>query len=375
MKHICFITSIFNRGDSLIVHRQGKTLVAEGYRVSYVLCDDLPNETKNGIEFYSVGSSKGGLLNRLTDNPKRLKAFLKEFPADIYQINEPELLPLGLDLKKKGFNVVYDLREYYPDYYARKFRNRFLKRISFCIVEKYLRYAAKKLDGVFNCMPEMHDYIKRVMPCKNFADVANFPVIDYNFSLSYDEYCKRDKIISYFGSIYSISCQEEFLEAISEIDGVKYLLAGVFYNPEYQEKVMSTKGWEKVTFKNRFSREELPGIINSSIMGNVMKDFSKTETPNGSYSIIKIFESMEAAIPVILSKVPLYEAMVEKYHCGICCDPHNVEEIRKAVIYLLTHKEEAYKMGQNGRKAVLNEFSWDIIKKDYLRIIKDILNS
>lgn len=82
---------------------------------------------------------------------------------------------------------------------------------------------------------------------------------------------------------------------------------------------------------------------------------------------------MEAAIPVILSKVPLYEAMVEKYHCGICCDPHNIDEIRAAVKYLLTHKKEAYEMGQNGRKAVIQEFSWDIIKKDYIKIIKELV--
>ena len=84
---------------------------------------------------------------------------------------------------------------------------------------------------------------------------------------------------------------------------------------------------------------------------------------------------MEAAIPVILAKVPLYEAMVEKYHCGICCDPHNVTEIRDAVNYLLTHKREAYEMGQNGRRAVIEEFSWDIIKLEYLRIINDIVNN
>ena len=372
-KHICFLTSAFNREDALIVYRQGMSLVEEGFRVSYILCDDLPNETKYGIDFYSVGSVSGGVSQRLRENPKKLKKFLKTFKADVYQINEPELLSLGMYLKKQGQIVVYDLREYYPDYYARKVNNAFLKKVIFKGCEWYLGYIAKHYDAVFNCMPEMHDYIKKVMPCKYFADVANFPAVNKDFSLSYEDYCKRENIISYFGSIYNISCQEEFLTAISTIDNVKYLLAGVFYTKEYEDKVRSTRGWEKVTFKNGFKKEELPGIINCSIIGNVMKDFNKTETPDGSYSIIKIFESMEAAIPVILSKVPLYEAMVEKYHCGICCDPHNIDEIRTAVKYLLTHKKEAYEMGQNGRKAVIQEFSWDIIKKDYIKIIKELV--
>lgn len=372
MKHICFLTSVFGRSDSLIVFRQANSLVAAGFEVSYILCDELPDENKNGIRILSVGKGEKSLLKRIYHNNKRLKRFVKNKPADVYQISEPELLPLGLYLKRKGYNVVYNLREWYPDYYARKFKKKWLQKLVHDTVERYFHIVAKKIDGVFNCMPEMHDYILKVMPCRYFVDVANFPVVNESFSLSYEEYCSRENIISYFGSIYTISCQREFLSAIEPIPNVKYLLAGVFYNDWYRDKVMAHPAWNKVEFINGFAREELAGIINRSIMGNVMKDFSKTETPEGSYSIVKIFESMEAAIPVILAKVPLYEAMVEKYHCGICCDPHNVEEIRAAVEYLLTHKQEAYEMGQNGRRAVIEEFSWNSQWKNYKYVIEQL---
>ena len=36
-------------------------------------------------------------------------------------------------------------------------------------------------------------------------------------------------------------------------------------------------------------------------------------------------------------------------------------------------KKEAYEMGQNGRKAVIEEFSWDSQAIGYLNVIKDIL--
>lgn len=375
MKHICFITSAFSRQDSLIVIRQGRTLVEAGYKVSYLLCDGLPPETKYGMEMMSVCDRQPSTKERAKNDPTAIKKFLKEknYTADIFQISELILMPLGLWLKKKGFKVVFNLREYYPEYYALRFRNRLLYKMARIVLEKYFRYAMKRYDGLFNCMPEMTDYIRNVMPCRYFEDVANYPVVNKDFTLNYEDYCKREDIISYFGSIYDISCQEEFLDAIESIPGVKYLLAGVFYNDGYKKKVMSKPGWRKVTFKNGFKREELPGIINCSVMGNVMKDFNKTETPQGSYSIIKIFESMEAAIPVILAKVPLYENMVERYHCGICCDPHNVEEIRNAVQYLLGHKNEAYEMGQNGRRAVIEEFSWEQESVRYMKVINAIM--
>lgn len=376
MKHICFLTSAFSRQDSLIVIRQGRTLVEAGYKVSYILCDGLPPETKYGIEMKSAGLRQGSTKERAKTDPAALKKYLidNQFKADVFQISELILMPLGLWLKKRGFKVVFNLREYYPEYYALRFKNKLLYKTARIVLEKYFRYAMKRYDGLFNCMPEMTDYIRKVMPCKYFEDVANYPVVNKDFSLNYEDYYKREDIISYFGSIYDISCQEEFLDAIDTIPNVRYLLAGVFYDDNYKNKVMSKSGWKKVTFKNGFKREELPNIINCSVMGNVMKDFNKTETPQGSYSIIKIFESMEAAIPVILAKVPLYEAMVEKYHCGICCDPHNVDEIRKAIQYLLEHKKEAYEMGQNGRKAVIEEYSWDHEAERYLRVINELTN-
>ena len=373
-KHICFVNSLFGREDALIVYRQGLSLLEAGFEVSYIVFDDKPDEVKEGIYIHSLGAGMVDAKSRFIKRPKLIKRYLKNHPADVYQISEPELLPIALYLKRKGNKVVYNLREWYPDYYARKQRVKLMSGIVNKACQWYLKRVASKIDAVFNCMPEMRDYIERVMPCRYFEDTANFPVVNKKFSLSYEDYCKRDSIISYFGSIYSNSCQEEFLMAIDKIPQVKYLLAGKFYSTAYKNKLMQMPGWHKVTFKDGFTREELPEIINSSVIGHVFKDFDKTETPQGSYSIIKIFETMEAAVPVILARVPLYEAMVEKYHCGICVDVHNVKEIEEAVRYLLEHKKEAYEMGQNGRRAVIEEFSWESQAKGYLRVMKELVN-
>ena len=374
MKHICFVNSAFDREDALIVYRQGKSLVEAGYKVSYTLRDGKPNETKNGIEMICLDQKPVSTKVRVKTNNKVFRPFLKDFEADIYQISEPELLGIGLWLKRQGKKVVFNLREWYPDYYMRKTRNKFLKKLIHWACERYFHHVAKKYDAVFNCMPEMRDYIEKVMPCRHFADTPNFPVINKDFSLSYEEYAARENVVSYFGSIYNISCQEEFLEALAEYPDAKYLLAGVFYDQDYKERAMAMPAWKQTTFINGFTREQLPGIINSSIMGHVVKDFDQTETPQGSYSIIKIFETMEAAVPVILAKVPLYEQMVEKYHCGICVRPHSVEDWKAAIGYLLTHKKEAYEMGQNGRRAVLEEFSWDSQEKNYVGVMNAIAN-
>lgn len=371
-KHICFVSNGFSRRDSLIVYRFGKTLVEQGYKVTYLLHDGLPDSECCGIKMASVGDKASSLFGRIFSASKVFKKYLRNIKADVYVISEPEMLQVGLWLKRQGRKVVFSLREWYPDYYTHRVNSRLAKMAVKWMCERYFHYIAKRYDAVFNCMPEMHDYIYNIMPCRYFEDVANFPVVNKSFQLTFDEYCERKNIVSYFGSIYNISCQEEFLDALESFPDVQYLLAGVFYDEKYKERLMKKSAWKQVTFKNGFTREELPGIINCSIMGNVVKDFDQTETPQGSYSIIKIFETMEAAVPVILAKVPLYEQMVEKYHCGICVRPHSVEDFKNAIGYLLTHKREAYEMGQNGRRAVLEEYSWDSQAKNVIKVIRNL---
>ena len=135
---------------------------------------------------------------------------------------------------------------------------------------------------------------------------------------------------------------------------------------------MAMPGWSQVEFINGFDRKDLPNIINRSVIGNVLRDFTKTETPEGSYSIIKIFETMEAAVPIIIPRIKLYEEMINKYHCGICVDPYSVEEVKSAIKYLLENKQEAYQMGQNGRKAVIEEFSWNSQYKSYHQVLRQL---
>lgn len=375
MKHVCFISSAFGRDDSLIVMRQGRSLAASGYKVTYLVCDDQPDAVDMGINYVSTGYKPKSPKDRLKNNPKIIKEKIAEIEADVYQISEPELLRVGFWLKRKGKTVIYNMREWYPGYYSRKFKNKLAKKLVFHFVENYLKSAFKRFDAVVSCLVDKSEYIRKRMPCKIFEDVTNYPLVNHGFSLSIEEYCSRKPVVCYFGSIYTNSCQEEMLDALASFPEVTYLLAGVFYQDAYKQKLMQKDAWKQVEFINGFKREELPTIINRSVIGNVVRDWSKTGSPNGSSAVIKIFETMEAGVPVILSKVPLYEKMVEKYHCGICINPHSVEDFKTAIGYLLAHKKEAYEMGQNGRRAVMEEYSWDSQYKKYLGVIEKLLNN
>lgn len=88
--------------------------------------------------------------------------------------------------------------------------------------------------------------------------------------------------------------------------------------------------------------------------------------------IVKLLESIETDLPIICSDVPVYRKLMVKYPCGLLVIPLDSDAISKAIQYLQENKEEAYKMGQIGRKAVLEEYNWDIEVNKYINILNSL---
>jgi glycosyltransferase involved in cell wall biosynthesis len=79
--------------------------------------------------------------------------------------------------------------------------------------------------------------------------------------------------------------------------------------------------------------------------------------------LTKFFEYMNAGLPIICSNFPVWKDFVETHECGIAIDPTKDEEIREAITFLQENPEEAKRMGENGKKAVMNELNWGTQEK------------
>jgi len=55
-------------------------------------------------------------------------------------------------------------------------------------------------------------------------------------------------------------------------------------------------------------------------------------------------------------------------------DPLNPAQIAEAIDYLVTHPEEAERMGLNGRKAVEIKYNWDTEQKKLLNFYDSIIH-
>jgi glycosyltransferase involved in cell wall biosynthesis len=73
---------------------------------------------------------------------------------------------------------------------------------------------------------------------------------------------------------------------------------------------------------------------------------------------VKMFEYMAAGLPVIASRFPLWQEIVEGNACGVCVDPGDPAAIAAAIDHFCRHPQLARRMGENGRRAVHTRYNW-----------------
>lgn len=380
-KKYCYFSSMPRYAREVIMYRQGRTLVSDGFEVYNVVSDVQPSEVVQGITVLPSGYEAHNFVQRIFIAPRKLYKKLLEVDADVYHTFHVDQLLLCLKLKRKGKKVFFEMREDHP--YSLLWKSnkpKWLLRPVVWLMSKWMAYVLKRVDIVTGLTYDCVDYIKSwgVSPEKVHL-WGNFPEINKEYSLTLNDYLSREDRVLYFGLIYSYSKQEVFLKALAEVPNVKYLVAGKFMGNElntYKPMITGMEEWKDVEFIEGFKHEELAGFINRSTISNVIRDFSVySRESSGSFGIIKIFESMEAALPIICSDMPIYRDIMKEYKCGILVDPLNKEQIKEAIEYLTTHKEEAWRMGQEGRRAVIEKYSWNALSVRFLEIINGLLET
>jgi glycosyltransferase involved in cell wall biosynthesis len=371
---VCHIISAFQRYDTRIFWKQCRSLVREGYEVVLITNDNLGPEIKEEIRIIPSGYNYSSRLKRVLFS--RIINYSKaiEIDADLYQIHDPEFIPLGLKLKRKGKPVVFDSHEDFPRQILEKdWIPKSLRKILSKIAEQYFRYALGKLDSVITVTPHIARALEKVSG--SILVVTNFPAIEDDFiPFSPDEYSRRGNKLCYAGTVYRSSLQENVFQAIADQDSIDYLVVGTI-DEKYRTELSDMNFFSKVQFQNHVPRDILNKIYQQVSIGVAIFDYS----PNlgyktGSLGVNKIFEYMYFGLPVICTDFLLWKEIIDKYKCGIYVNPNNIDEIRNAIKYLVNNKIEAFQMGQNGRRAVLEEYNWTTQGKIYTDLVKKILH-
>lgn len=366
-KKIIHLTSAHSRSDIRIFEKECKSLQLAGYDVSMIIADGLGDEFKNGIHFYDVGKLEGR-FNRFTKTTNNVFTKAKELNGDLYHLHDPELMPIGVKLKKLNKKVIFDAHEDLPKQLLSKpYLNKFVLSIISRLLAKYEKHATAKFDYIIAATPFIRDkFLKN--DCKSL-DINNYPILgELEKDVKWSE--KEDKVC-YVGGISEIRGIKELVKAMSLVNKpIKLNLLGKFNSDDLEKDVKSYDGWDNVNEYGFLKREKVASIMSKSKAGIV----TFYPLPNHiDAQPNKMFEYMSSGLPIIISNFPYWKEIIESHNCGLCVNPLNPTEISEAIMFLINNPEKAKEMGDNGKNAVLTKYNWDFEKEKLISIYKEIL--
>jgi glycosyltransferase involved in cell wall biosynthesis len=146
------------------------------------------------------------------------------------------------------------------------------------------------------------------------------------------------------------------MQKFSDGDKVRCVIVGDGeLKSTYQGLADSLGLGKKIIFTGYTKDNMLPKYYNLADM-LVLPSVDKSE----AFGIVAL-EAMSSGVPVIASDLPGVRSVVDKKETGLLVKPGSVDNLVDMIEYLLKNPQEAKEYGQNGRKKVLEKYTWDSI--------------
>lgn len=366
MTKVCHITSAHGPEDVRIFYKECVSLARAGYE-TYLVQRGKDYE-KNGVHIKGFGEVTGGRLKRMTQVARRAYKTALTVNADIYHFHDPEFLPYGLKLKKQGKIVIFDSHE---DTLGSILEKEWIPLPTRKIVYAWFRglqeEVCRQIDAVVTVTPHVTVFFQQINP--RVKQISNFPIL----TEAIPDILRQPGTLVFAGGVNPSWNHHTIIRALEKLPECRYLFCGPVQNT-YLQELKALPAWNRAQYLGEIPHTEVSKLLASSAIGMAVISYCRnSDWKNGTMGNTKIFEEMMAGLPVICTDFTLWQEFVDRWHCGLLVNPNDPEAIAAAVQYLLSHPDEAQQMGENGRRAVKEEFNWDIEEKKLFALYEEIL--
>ena len=292
----------------------------------------------------------------------RLFFYLLKSKIDVFVANDLDTLPanyLASRIKRKP--LVYDSHEYFTE--VPELIGRPIVRSIWAGLEKLLVPRVDAAYTVCDSIAEVYHDLYKV----DFKVVRNLPVCSQIEKSEHQE--KREgqpKVILYQGALNLGRGVEAAIRSMQFLDGAELWLAGDGdITNQLKELVAELQLESKVKFLGRLPLHQLCEVTRQADLGiSLEEDLGlnyRFALPN------KLFDYIQAGVPVLVSNLPEMRHVVEHYQIGVIAETHQRKELAELIKTALFDQEKRRIWKQNLPVAA-SELCWENEEK----ILQDI---
>lgn len=367
---VLHLGQIHKPDDRRIWQKECGSLISSGkYDVVYYTSDKYRSASSDPrIKYHSMQRSAFCSCGHLKKSKEELNNIINTESPRIIHIHEYEIAYFIPYIKKKypSIKVIYDVHEnnsgHYYENYELKYGRIVGRIVEWLIYTKDLYYA-KKADRVLTVAEYLVDRFSRK---QTTTLIRNYPIIERRIDLN--SCIRKRNQICYVGGIGYNKGSYLLCRIARRIEGM-IIFAGSI-SSDFQDDF-----WNELNHNNNLvyagflDSEEINDLLQKSGIGYC----ALKKTPgNYNASANKLYEYMMAGLPVICSNFPKWKEIVVGCKCGIVVDPDDEDEIAEAINYLISHPDEARKMGENGHRAVEKIYNWDKESQKLLELYREL---
>ena len=155
-------------------------------------------------------------------------------------------------------------------------------------------------------------------------------------------------------------------KVVEQIPDVLYLIAGDGKERKRLESFCVDLGLRNhVYFLGNIEHNQLPPIYCAADLFVL--------TPHEETFGISFLEASACGKPVIGGRCGGITDAVIDGETGLLVDVQNVNEITEAIVCLLKDKDLAWRLGENGRRRVARELTWEKVGERFIKFVQDIV--
>lgn len=194
--------------------------------------------------------------------------------------------------------------------------------------------------------------------------IYNSPPDHFEVKGEHESKERKEITIFYSGLITKSRGLEHMMKATEDPDNIRLIIAGTGPDKDLFEN-QAANAKNRVQYLGWLPSYE--DVIEKTSEADIIFRFSDPKIPKTKYeSPNKLFEAMMCGKPIIVSDGSSMANIVREENCGLVVPYGDVAAIREAVLKLKNDSQLRQTLGQNGRRAYENRYSWRIMEQRLL---------